>query len=126
LPHCCYVVVVAAVTVVVVVVFVVEVRCSALPTLVDGRLSPASCTTRPSRYGTVCSLSCRRGYKLTGPSSRQCIESGKWNPDDDSLCVGQSVALFFRQPYLYIMCRRLAVKSLDSQSNFTTEPHLKC
>jgi len=72
---------------------VVEVRCSALPVLVDGRLSPSSCTTRPSRYGSVCALSCRRGYKLTGPSSRQCVESGKWNPDDDSVCVGQSVII---------------------------------
>jgi len=84
-PGC---VVVAVADVVVVVIVVVEVRCSELPALVDGRISPASCTSRPSPYGTVCSLSCRRGYKLSGPRSRQCVESGRWAPDDDSICVG--------------------------------------
>ena len=73
---------------------VLEVRCSALPALVDGRLNPPTCTTGRSPYGTVCSLSCRQGYKLTGPTSRQCVETGKWSPEEDSVCVGQLTSIF--------------------------------
>ena len=69
-----------------------EVRCKALPPLLDGTVEPRSCTTRRSPFGSRCTFTCRRGYTMLGPYSRQCTEDGYWTPDDtlENKCIGQS------------------------------------
>lgn len=66
-----------------------EIKCPELKNITDARVNPDTCTTRESSYGTVCTFVCHPGYKMTGPRSKQCMESGKWAPEDgtENQCV---------------------------------------
>ena len=67
-----------------------EVKCSSLPELIDGKMSPRSCGVVKSSFGQTCTMSCRKGYKLAGPYSRQCTELGEWTDNDkDNKCIGE-------------------------------------
>ena len=67
-----------------------EVKCSSLPELIDGKITPSSCALVKSPFGQTCAMTCRKGYKLAGPHRKQCTEAGEWtDPDQDNKCIGQ-------------------------------------
>ncbi|XP_068754308.1 C-type lectin mannose-binding isoform-like isoform X2 [Montipora capricornis] len=44
-------------------------------------VSPSHCLSSNQSYGSICSFSCARGYRLSGPTSTQCMELGIWSRD---------------------------------------------
>ena len=74
----------------------VEIRCNALPELSDGTVDPSSCISQSSPFGSRCTFTCNRGYKLIGPYSRQCTENGYWTPDSllENKCLGKYYYVF--------------------------------
>ncbi|XP_068754312.1 uncharacterized protein [Montipora capricornis] len=44
-------------------------------------VSPSHCLSSNQSYGSTCSFSCARGYRLSGPLSTQCMELGVWSED---------------------------------------------
>ncbi|XP_015761127.1 PREDICTED: uncharacterized protein LOC107340287 [Acropora digitifera] len=62
------------------------IRCATLPTPSNGLKTGCS---DPSfeLYGTICSFSCKSGYKLTGSSRRQCLKNESWSGMDTSCQV---------------------------------------
>ena len=67
-----------------------EIICGPLPELIDGHVTPPTCTLGTSPFGTVCTMGCRHGYKMVGAYSKQCSHSGQWLPKNtkDNLCYG--------------------------------------
>ncbi|XP_068754317.1 ZP domain-containing protein-like [Montipora capricornis] len=45
------------------------------------RVAPSHCLSSNQRYGSTCSFSCARGYRLSGPTSTQCMKLGVWSRD---------------------------------------------
>ncbi|KAJ7382018.1 hypothetical protein OS493_037661 [Desmophyllum pertusum] len=43
------------------------------------RVSPSNCLSSNQKYGSTCSFSCARGYRLSGPSSSKCGLDGAWS-----------------------------------------------
>ncbi|KAL3867863.1 hypothetical protein ACJMK2_040709 [Sinanodonta woodiana] len=78
------------------------ITCKALPVIRDGSIYPAVCTENDEvSYGTTCSITCRSGYTLIGPHSRQCLPNGMWTPSmttEVSQCVDTS-SPFIMCPY---------------------------
>ena len=71
-----------------------EVKCKDLPDLIDGKVTPSSCSLMKSPYGQICQFSCRKGYKLAGPYSKQCTEKGSWTDIEiDNKCIGEDLLL---------------------------------
>ncbi|XP_067025508.1 uncharacterized protein [Acropora muricata] len=62
------------------------IRCATLPTPSNGLKTGCS---DPSfqQYGTICSFSCKAGYKLTGSSRRQCLKNDSWSGMDSACQV---------------------------------------
>ncbi|KAK7100185.1 sushi, von Willebrand factor type A, EGF and pentraxin domain-containing protein 1-like isoform X2 [Littorina saxatilis] len=56
-----------------------EITCPPLPEIRDGSIQPTLCTDGDVPFGTTCQLSCLRGYKLRGPSAKQCTPDGTWS-----------------------------------------------
>jgi len=74
-----------------------EVKCAELPVLHDGKVSPETCTSKESPFGSVCIFICNTGYKLVGHYSKQCLENAKWSPDfdgKDNICVGNKTSTY--------------------------------
>ncbi|KAM6949553.1 LOW QUALITY PROTEIN: sushi, von Willebrand factor type A, EGF and pentraxin domain-containing protein 1 [Aplochiton taeniatus] len=59
----------------------VEVRCSPMVTLKNALLSPPVCGKKEVTPGTLCKLTCRRGYSLQGDADARCLSSGDWSVD---------------------------------------------
>ena len=43
-----------------------------------GEVFPPSCSTKKLYYGAQCAFACRKGFRLRGPSFRQCHGRGSW------------------------------------------------
>ncbi|KAK2557468.1 Low-density lipoprotein receptor-related protein 6, partial [Acropora cervicornis] len=69
-----------------------ENRCVALPTPPNG-LKTGCSDPSTEQYGTVCSFSCKAGYKLTGSSKRQCLQNETWSGINSSCEVINCTAL---------------------------------
>ena len=72
--------------------FCQDVKCPALPRVMNGHVNPHNCTSTDQDYGVFCKLECRAGYKLEGPSFKQCSNTGTWvggTPNNDWKCVGE-------------------------------------
>lgn len=69
-----------------------EITCPPLAEVRDGIVVPARCTEKEVPFGTTCQTSCLRGYKLRGPSAKQCTPDGTWSSEsnDATLCLDQS------------------------------------
>lgn len=66
-----------------------EIYCPALDIPANGKIFPLSCNASRTTFGDQCRYRCQEGYRLTGPSSRECIYPGVWT--DHQLvtrCVG--------------------------------------
>ena len=76
--------------------FCQDVKCPALPRVMNGHVNPHNCTSTDQDYGVFCKLECRAGYKLEGPSFKQCSNTGTWvggTPNNDWRCVGEQNVL---------------------------------
>lgn len=55
-------------------------------------VSPSSCGKQPAKPGTVCQLSCRQGFLLSGAREMRCTTAGKWNAKvQTAVCKGRAV-----------------------------------
>nr|XP_045229548.1 sushi, von Willebrand factor type A, EGF and pentraxin domain-containing protein 1 [Macaca fascicularis] len=58
----------------------VERHCSTFQTPKDVIISPHNCGKQPAKFGTICYVSCRQGFILSGIKEMlRCTTSGKWN-----------------------------------------------
>ncbi|XP_022647927.1 sushi, von Willebrand factor type A, EGF and pentraxin domain-containing protein 1-like isoform X3 [Varroa destructor] len=55
-----------------------QIYCPALDIPANGRIFPLSCNASRTTFGDQCRYRCQEGYRLTGPSSRECIYPGVW------------------------------------------------
>lgn len=55
------------------------------------RVSPSHCLSSDQGYGSTCTFSCNRGFRLKGPSSVQCGNGGVWSQKVNSAvyCNGE-------------------------------------
>ena len=69
---------------------IAEITCPPLPEIRDGSIQPTLCTDGEVPFGTICQLSCLRGYKLRGPRAKQCTPDGTWSADsrEPNQCLG--------------------------------------
>ncbi|CAI9715910.1 sushi, von Willebrand factor type A, EGF and pentraxin domain-containing 1-like [Octopus vulgaris] len=65
----------------------VEAKCKPLSSIDGGSLRPPDCSKRNSNPGAICRYTCKRGYKLIGPSQRKCGNHGEWNVTKETKCV---------------------------------------
>ncbi|KAL0970174.1 hypothetical protein UPYG_G00238360 [Umbra pygmaea] len=86
----------------------VEVRCPPMVTLRNVVLSPPACGQREVRPGTLCRLSCRRGYQLQGDLEARCLSSGDWSSN-----VHKAVCSDSEPPW--IQCPRDVVAETDER-----------
>ncbi|XP_068699624.1 uncharacterized protein [Montipora foliosa] len=56
-------------------------NCQRLSLGIGVRVSPSHCLSSNQSYGSTCSFSCARGYRLSGPPSTQCMTLGVWSRD---------------------------------------------
>ena len=40
------------------------------------------------KVNTICSVECKVGYELQGPSTAVCTPQGNWNPGSSPICTG--------------------------------------
>ena len=60
-----------------------------------GEVYPSSCSTKKLRYGAQCAFACKKGFKLKGPSLRQCQGKGSWSGGQImTRCIGESCEIF--------------------------------
>ncbi|MBN3306145.1 SVEP1 protein, partial [Amia calva] len=57
----------------------VEIHCPPLKKPKNVFLLPPTCGAKEMKTGTVCQLRCPRGYRLSGGTGVQCLNSGKWS-----------------------------------------------
>ena len=44
------------------------------------------------KSGTICTVTCNRGYKISGSPSSRCDNDGRWYPNATSNCQGEKKA----------------------------------
>ena len=72
----------------------ISVNCPKLSLRSGVLLSPSNCRSSNQAYGSTCSFSCARGYRLIGPSSTQCGEGGVWNQRPSTVrCEGEKLLM---------------------------------
>ena len=59
--------------------FSTAIKCPRLRKPHYGEVYPSSCSTKKLYYGAQCAFACRKGFKLKGPSFRQCHGKGSWS-----------------------------------------------
>lgn len=68
------------------------------PALIVGHLVrtlPNDCVTSQTKINTNCTFSCPRGYKLQGPSYKQCESRGQWTNSAKTVsCAGKWTRLW--------------------------------
>ncbi|KAJ7382013.1 hypothetical protein OS493_037656 [Desmophyllum pertusum] len=58
-------------------------------------VSPSNCLSSNQKYGSTCSFSCTRGYRLSGPSSTKCGRGGAWSAKVNTvICNGLTYRVF--------------------------------
>ena len=63
-----------------------------------GEVYPSTCSTKKLYYGAQCAFACRKGFKLKGPSFRQCHGKGSWSGGQImTRCIGN---ITLECPYL--------------------------
>lgn len=69
-----------------------EMRCPPITALTNILLSPPACGKRAMSLGSVCVLTCRRGYSLQGNRKAVCLNSGNWTANvHKAVCTGNEV-----------------------------------
>ena len=70
-------------------IFIIAENCQRLSLGSGVRVSPSHCLSSNQRFGSTCSFSCARGYRLSGPTSTQCMKLGVWSRDERTVsCKG--------------------------------------
>ncbi|XP_070552541.1 uncharacterized protein [Ptychodera flava] len=65
----------------------VQVTCPGPHHIENGNVTPLKCQTESwLPFETVCYLSCNAGYQQSGPFSKQCTASGRWNDVRETTC----------------------------------------
>lgn len=69
----------------------VEMHCPVFQKPAGVTIHPPKCGLEPAVSGTVCQLSCPRGFILSGAREElRCISSGRWSANiQDALCKGR-------------------------------------
>ena len=57
---------------------IAAIKCPRLRKPHYGEVFPPSCSTKKLYYGAQCAFACRKGFRLRGPSFRQCHGRGSW------------------------------------------------
>ena len=72
----------------------ISVKCPKLSLRSGVFVSPSNCRSSNQAYGSTCSFSCARGYRLIGPSSTQCGKGGVWNQRPSTVrCEGEKLLM---------------------------------
>ncbi|KAL3867860.1 hypothetical protein ACJMK2_040706, partial [Sinanodonta woodiana] len=96
--------------------------CQALPVIRDGSIYPAVCRENDEvSHGTTCSITCRSGYTLIGPHSRQCLPNGMWTP---SMTTEVSQCVDYQPPRIDRCHSPLPVVSPEQYANVSWEEPL--
>lgn len=74
---------------------ITERQCSTFQKPKGVTISPATCGRQPAKPGTICQLSCRQGFILSGVREEmRCTTSGKWSTKvQTAVCKGRSCTL---------------------------------
>ena len=75
-----------------IVILILAVKCSRLRQPAFGAIYPESCGQRKMPYRQRCAFACQPGFRLQGPSLRECILPGSWTGGTQSTrCIGKSL-----------------------------------
>ncbi|CAH0560178.1 unnamed protein product [Brassicogethes aeneus] len=69
------------------------IKCSKLSSIKFATFEPNSCSLGKQDYGKNCTVICREGFKLKGPSDRVCKgKQGVWSRKmEDTVCIGTQI-----------------------------------
>ena len=71
------------------------IKCPRLRKPKYGEVYPSTCSTKKLHYGAQCAFACKKGFKLKGPSFRQCKGRGSWSGGQImSRCIGKRIKNF--------------------------------
>ena len=97
--------------------FFLAVKCGRLRQPAFGAIYPESCGQRKMPYRQRCAFACQPGFRLQGPSLRECILPGSWTGGTQSTrCIGKSFEYTKLHPSL------LLFQWLKNQATFSKDP----
>ena len=95
----------------------ISVKCPKLSLRSGVLVSPSNCRSSNQAYGSTCSFSCARGYRLSGPSSTQCGKGGVWNQRSSTVrCEGEKLLMTWCAQYNKVTIKTLQFASKVRES----------
>ncbi|KAJ7382017.1 hypothetical protein OS493_037660 [Desmophyllum pertusum] len=79
-------------------------------------VSPSNCLSSNQKYGSTCSFSCTRGYRLSGPSSTKCGRGGAWSAKVNTvICNAPGVDVQCNSDNMTIIIPKSLLRGIDRE-----------